>query len=176
MNKLLLFLLGMAHMACNEIVYKEPQPTGIKALVGVPSRLHGKYVMQEEDGDTIVIFKNGFRADNKKEEDILYLSDSLVLKKYKDYYFISLRDKAEWNLRILSLQKNGDLLMMMMESVPESEDERKVFIENLSKETPVIQNTLDSVTHYLIDPSPQQLYKLIQRGFFKEKKTLVKIN
>jgi hypothetical protein len=176
MNKFILFILGLAHIACNEITYKEPQPNGIKSLVEVPAGLHGMYRFQEENGDTVVIFKNGFRANNKKEEDILYLSDSLVLKKYRDYYFVSLRDKAEWNLRILSLQKNGDLLLIMMENVPEGEAERKVFIENLSKETPVIENTIDSVTHYSISPSPKKLIKLIQRDFFREKKTLVKIN
>jgi len=79
-------------------------------------------------------------------------------------------------LRVLEPQKNGDLLMLEMETVPEDASKRKLFLENLSKETPVIETTVDSVTHYVIDPTPKTLYQLIKKGFFKEKKPMVKIH
>ena len=158
-------------MACTEISYKEPQPKGIKALTSVPEKLHGTYLW---DGDTITFFDKGFRAKDEKE-DVLYLSDSIALKKYKSYYFVSYREGYEWLLRILKPQKNGDLLMLEMDHVPEDAAQRNLFIETLSKETPVIETTVDSVTHYVIDPSAKQLYQLVQKGFFKEKKPLVKI-
>ncbi len=176
MNKLILLLLGTALIACTEISYTEPQPKGIKSLTEVPDKFHGAYFWQGESGDTIVFFKNGFRANNKKEEDILYInSDSLVLKKYKNYYFVSYRDDHNWLLRILKPLKNGDFVYLEMENVPEEADQRKNFIEKLSKEIPVIETTVDSVTRYTIDPSPKKLYSLIQKGFFKEKSKLVKI-
>ena len=172
MNKLVLFLLGISLIACTEISYKEPQPKGIKSLEEVPSKLHGAYLW---DGDTITFFDKGFRVKDEKE-DILYLSDSIVLKKYKNHYFVSYREQREWLIRILHPQKNGDLLFFEMDNVPEKDDEKRIFLEKLSKETPVIKNTADSVTHYMIDPSPKKLYSLIEKGFFKEKSTLVKIN
>lgn len=171
MNKVTLFFVGIALIACTEISYKEPQPKGIKSLTEVPSKLHGTYLW---DGDTITFFDKGFRAKDKKE-DFLYLSDSIVLKKYKNHYFVSYREHYEWLIRVLKPQKNGDLLYLEMENVPENDPDKKIFIEKLSKETPVIKNTVDSVTHYIIDPSPKKLYALIQKGFFKEKATLVKI-
>jgi len=171
MNKVVLFLLGIALIACTEISYKEPQPKGIKSLTEIPSKLHGTYLWE---GDTITFFDKGFRAKEKKE-DVLYLGDSIILKRYKNHYFVSYRDDYEWLLRVLKPQKNGDLLYLAMGNVPEKDDERKIFIEKLSNETPVITNTVDSVTHYVIDPSPRKLYALIQRGFFNKKDTLVKI-
>lgn len=173
MNKFFVLLAGVIAFACTEISYKEPQPKGEKSLLEVPSRLHGQYVWQ---GDTITFFAQGFRAKEKdKKEDMLLLSDSIVLRKYKSYYFVSYRSGQEWLLRILKPQKNGDLIYMEMENVPEEEAQRKPFIENLSAETPVIQTTVDSVTHYIIDPSPKKLYSLILKGFFKEKGSMVKI-
>lgn len=170
-NKSAIFLLAIVFTACTEISYKEPQPKGISSLNSVPEKLFGKYVL---DGDTVVFFDKGFRSVDKKE-DILYLSDSIVLKKYKGYYFVNYRDGYEWLLRILKSQKNGDLLMLEMDNVPEDAAQRKLFIETLSKQTPVIETTVDSVTHYVIDPSPKKLHELIEKGYFKEKRPLVKI-
>lgn len=172
----MLFLSGVTLIACNEICYKEPQPAGVKSLNEIPAKLHGTYFFDEEDGDTVVIFKNGLRANNNKEEDVIYLSDSLVLKKYKSYYFFSHRDENEWNLRVLQIQKNGNLVMLMMRSVPKNENERKIFLENLSKETPVIETSVKNETHYIIDPSAKKLLSLIKKDFFNEKITLVKLN
>lgn len=171
MNKSAIFLLAIVFTACTEISYKEPQPKGITSLNSVPDKLFGKYIL---DGDTVVFFDKGFRSIDKKE-DVLYLSDSIVLKKYRGYYFVNYRDGYEWLLRILKPQKNGDLLMLEMDNVPEDAAQRRLFIETLSKQTPVIETTVDSVTHYVIDPSPKKLYELIQEGYFKEKKPLVKI-
>src|SRR5688572_4481650 len=168
MNKSAIFLLAIVFTACTEISYKEPQPKGISSLPSVPEKMWGKYIM---DGDTVIFFDKGFRAIDKKE-DVLYLSDSIVLKKYKGYYFVSYRESYEWLLRILKPQTNGDLLMFEMDNVPEDATQRKVFVEALSKETPVIETTVDSVTHYVIDPSPKKLHELIEKGYFKQKKPI----
>lgn len=171
-NKSALFLLAIVFTACTEISYKEPQPKGISPLPSVPEKLQGRYLM---DGDTVIFFDKGFKAIDKKE-DVLLLSDSIVLKKYKSYYFVSYRQGFEWLLRILKPQKNGDLLMLAMENVPEDAVQRKLFLEKLSKETAVIETTVDSVTHYVIDPAPKKLHELIEKGYFKEGKPLKKIN
>lgn len=171
MNKLIQFLLVISVLACTEITYNEPQPKGIKSLAKVPVNLQGTYLWKE---DTITFFERGFRAKDKKE-DVLFLSDSIVIKNYKNHYFISYRESGDWLLRILKPLKNGDLTYLEMENVPEEEPKRKLFLDKLSKETPVIKNTVDSVTHYLIDPSPKKLLTLIKRGYFQEKGTLVKI-
>lgn len=171
MNKLALFLIGVAFVACTEISYKEPQPAGIKPLTKVPSRFHGKYI---SDKDTVEFFEKGLRGKDEGKEEVLYLSDSIVLKVYKREYYISYRDGNVWLLRILTQKKNGDLFLSAMEEVPDDETKKKIFMEELSKETPIIQSN----SHYIIDPTPKKLRSLIKKGFFKEqeKPWMKKIN
>ncbi|HEY3430594.1 MAG TPA: hypothetical protein VGK39_07960 [Cyclobacteriaceae bacterium] len=161
MNKLVLFLAGISAIACTEISYKEPQPAGVKPLTTIPSKFHGKYL---SDKDTVVFFENGLRGKDKGKEEVLFLSDSIVLKEYKSHYFVSYRDGNVWLLRILMRKKNGDLYLLEMENVPEDETQKKEFLSNLSKEIPVIE----SESHYIIEPSPKKLYSLIKKGYFKE--------
>lgn len=168
----MLFLIGVTFVACTEISYKEPQPMGIKPLTKIPSRLHGKYILDEKD--TVVFFDKGLRGKEDGKEEVLYLSDSIVLKAYKNQYFVNYRDGNVWLLRILTHKKNGDLFLSAMENVPDDEAQRKIFIEKLSKETSVIESN----SHYIIEPSPKKLNSLIKKGFFKEqeKPWMKKIN
>lgn len=161
MNKFVLFLIVIFAVACTEISYKEPQPRGTQALTKVPSSLHGKYLM---DKDTVSFFEDGLRGKDKGKEEVLLLSDSIVLNKYKKYYFISYRDGNVWLLRILRKDKNGDLHFMEMDHVPDGEAQRKEFLDKLSAEIPVIR----SDSHFIIDPSPKELYRLIKKGYFKD--------
>ena len=174
MKNLVLLFLGIVLFSCTEISYKEPQPKGIKALSKIPSALHGTYHWKGDEQDTIIIFDGGFKSIDKKE-DALYVSDSLVLKKYKGNYYINYRDDSRWLLRILKPQKNGDLLFMQMKNVPQAGAERQEFIQKLSMETPVVESTVDSTTYFIIDPSPKKLHKLIESGFFEEHVQLTKI-
>ena len=87
MRKFMFFFLGIAAIACTEISYKEPQPKGIKSLSEIPTNLHGKYLM---DKDTVYLFDKGLRGKDQGKEEVLYLSDSIVLKEYKKYYFFVL--------------------------------------------------------------------------------------
>lgn len=163
--------LGIATIACTEIAYKEPQPKGIKSLSKIPIKLQGKYLM---DKDTVYLFDKGLRGKDQGKEEVLYLSDSTVLKEYKKLYFLSYRDGNVWLLRILKPKENGDLFFLEMGNVPDDETQKKIFIEKLSKEIKVIETE----GHYIIEPSPKKLQRLIKKGFFKEqeKAWLKKIN
>jgi hypothetical protein len=171
-KKLVFFLIGVTFVACTEISYKEPQPTGIKPLTKIPSRFHGKYI---QDKDTVEFFDQGLRGkENGKEEEML-LSDSLVMKVYKGNYYVSYRDGNVWLLRILSQSKNGDLHILSMrtvpedkvstdENVPEDQTQKKIFLDKLEEEIHVIEAN----GHYIIEPTPKQLHRLVKKGFFVE--------
>ena len=167
MKRLIQILIwGTFLISCTEISYKEPQPSGIKNLEKVPSKLQGKYLVSDGEGqsDTLLVLQNGYRIGNEEEAS---LSDSLVLKYYKGYYFLSVRENYAWYLRVVKRQKNGDLLYLAMETM-EREEDRKALIEKLSKETPVYESNVDDKTFYIIDPSPGKLIELIKKGHFKE--------
>jgi len=152
--------------SCSEISYKEPQPTGVKMLSQIPAKLQGNYRIEENgEADTLVVLATGYRIG---KDDVAQLSDSLVLKYYKGYYFFNIRDKFSWYLRVVQLQKNGDLLYLAMSDIPEQESEREKFLKHLREAIPVIETEADNKTYYVIDPSPKKLLELIKKGYFNE--------
>lgn len=159
--------LGLVFLiACSEICYKEPQPKGVKPLTEIPGKLHGRYIVSDENGstDTLIVFNKGYRIG---KDDVASLSDSLVLKQYKGYYFINIRDDVAWYLRIMKQEKNGNILYMAM---PEATSEYKggIFKDVLSLDVPVAETEVEGKTHYIIDPSPKKLLELIRKGYFGE--------
>jgi hypothetical protein len=173
-------LLAVLATSCLEISYKEPQPKGVKSLTKIPKKLQGNYQLTENEvllDDIVVVFENGYRLEpkdkNEKVEEFL-LSDSLVMKYYKGYYFINSRAAYNWHLRVLQRKKNGDLELLEMENIPENEGSRKEFLERLNAEVPVITTEINGRPQYVIDPAPRKLMALIKKGFFKEKTVLVK--
>ncbi len=153
--------------ACTEISYKEPQPKGIRVLPEIPRKLQGRYLIEEnnEPVDTLYVEKFGYRLG---KDEVASLSDSLVLKQYKGYYFLSSRNNYAWYLRILRIQKNGDLVFMEMKAFPRDDESISAYISELETVVPVVITEVDNETYYIIDPQPKQLLELIRKGFFKE--------
>ncbi len=173
-------VIAILATSCLEISYKEPQPKGKKILQTVPKKLQGRYHLTENGislDDIVLIFENGYRLEPKdsleKIEEFL-LSDSLVLKYYKGYYFVNSRATHAWLLRIIQRKKNGDLVFLEMDNIPEHEESRKEFIDRLGAEVPVIETEVNGSRQFIIDPTPQKLLDLIRKGFFKEKTLLKK--
>ncbi|MBL7842434.1 MAG: hypothetical protein KF846_07570 [Cyclobacteriaceae bacterium] len=152
--------------SCSEISYKEPQPKGIKSLTQVPGKLQGRYLIAEEGEltDTLVVLATGYRLG---KDELAILGDSLVMKYYKGYYFINMRNDFSWYLRVVKQQKNGDLLYLSMPEVSD-EHEGKKFRDQLSQDITIVETEVEGKTFYLIDPSPKKLIQLIKKGYFKE--------
>ncbi|MBT1703091.1 hypothetical protein [Chryseosolibacter indicus] len=174
MKRVVAFLLLISLFSCKEVSFKEAQPVSRRPLVSVPKILRGKYLTYKENGelakDTVIINSMGYRfgyfspeertkATNQYDDGVL--SDSMVLKSYKGYYFLSLNQKPEWILRVIKLQKNGDLLYMAPEQPGVNINE---YIKRLSTLMPVDSTRVNDKTIYQIDPSPQQLIDLIEEG------------
>jgi hypothetical protein len=178
-NKPVLILIAACMFAasCKEITFRQPQPKGRKPLAAIPKEIQGRYLPLTEDGevsrDTVVIFKEGYRfgyyeaSDRTNPNDEEYesgvLSDSLVLKTFKGYYFFSFHENPEWTLRVVKREKNGDLIYM----APEQEGvDFKDYVKKISVEIPIDSSEVNGKTLYQIDPTPKQLVKLIEKGFF----------
>jgi hypothetical protein len=182
MKRIAPFILLSILFSCKEISFKEPQPKGRKILATVPKELQGKYLPEKDDGgvskDTIVISAKGYRfgyydpAEQIKTRDKFddgNLGDSLILKNFKGYYFLSINERPEWLLRVFKRQSNGDLLYM----TPEQDGvDFKDYVKHLGREIRIDSIKLTDETLYQIDPTPKQLVSLIEKGYFS--KTLLK--
>jgi hypothetical protein len=174
MHKLFPAILILSLVACKEISFKEPQPKGKKSLSQIPRELLGSYLVVEEKGtdskDTLVVTTKGYYvpSDSSKEE----LGDSLVLKKYKGYYFFNDNENPEWLLRVVKREPNGDLSYMLLEPKDKSFDE---FLLALNKEIEIDSVEVNKQKLYQIDPSPKKLISLIEKGYFKKTITLKKL-
>jgi hypothetical protein len=166
MKNLCLIAIVLIVFSCKEVTFKEPQPRGKKALKEVPPELIGRYVAKDEkesETDTLVINSKGYYAvSDKKGSEI---GDSLVLKKYKGYYFVSSNEKPEWLLRVIKQEKNGDLVYMLMD---QNGGKFNDFLQKLSKEIKIDSVEVNGEKLYQIDPSPRQLVSLIKKGYFRE--------
>jgi hypothetical protein len=158
--------------SCKEVSFKEPQPKGVKAINQVPKHLQGSYAISDDKGattDTLVITNKGFYA-RSQPKDFRTLGDSLIMKSYKGYYFISKDEHPEWVLRVVKQENNGDLYYMSMQYGNDFHG----FLRGLGREI-----TIDSSRHgseneklYQIDPSPKKLMELMDKGYFT--KTVLK--
>ncbi|MDH4090597.1 MAG: hypothetical protein OEV74_18240 [Cyclobacteriaceae bacterium] len=166
MKNLVPLLVFFAFCGCREISFKEPQPKGKKSLREVPEKLLGKYLLQEEKDtakDTLVVTRQGYLIVSDRKQSLL--GDSLVLKRYKGYYFLSINENPEWILRIIKREKNGDLTYMSMD---EEDRAFKDLVNDLAREVGIDSVKIDDKMLYQIDPSPRQLINLIKKGYFKK--------
>ena len=164
-RKLTFASLVLILFSCKEITFKEPQPRGKKTLKEIPEALVGSYLLTDEkDGstDTLVVSAKGYFVTSDKKGD--QLGDSLVLKKFKGYYFVNINENPEWLLRVIQQEKNGDLVYMTMD---EEGTSFKDFLTKVSKEIKVDSIEINGEKLYQIDPSPKQLTKLIEKGYFR---------
>lgn len=180
-----ILICAVIFSGCKEVTFPVPQPKDKKELAAVPKNLQGKYLVMTEDGnpskDTIVITGRGYRfgyfdpeerAAKNDEYEQGVLSDSMVLKVYKGYYFLSLNENPEWLLRVLKPEKNGDLIYMSLE---DKKMEFNPFLEKLSSEIRIDSMTTEKETLYQIDPDANQLMDLIKKNFFSETR-LIKLH
>jgi hypothetical protein len=173
MYRLITAILVFSLFACKEISFKEPQPKGRRNLSEIPRELLGSYLLVEEKGenkDTLIVTKTGYYlpSDSTKGQ----LGDSLVLKKYKGYYFFNDNENPEWLLRVIKREANGDLSYMLMDPGEKPFNE---FLLTLNKEIEIDSVEVNNEKLYQIDPSPKKLIFLIEKGYFKKTITLKKL-
>ena len=106
MKTLAIISIFFVLLGCKEISFKEPQPKGKKSLSKVPKELLGVYLLideKESSKDTLIVSPNGYLIASDQKQSLL--GDSLVLKQYKGYYFLSINENPEWLLRVIKRRK-----------------------------------------------------------------------
>jgi hypothetical protein len=166
----LALFLSVYLFSCKEISFPTPQPAGLPQLKEVPAALLGKYTSDEdnEKRDSLIIERWGYRFSDGNDNEWLgrgTLSDSLVIKKYKDYYFVSFRTQDQWTLRLIKQKSNGDFTFFKIDVG--DDEKRKEILGKISSRMPVTEfKKKDNDTFYQINPTPDQLMQLIKEGYF----------
>ena len=173
-QKLIFLVFILLGAACKEISFREPQPVNKKALSGIPKKLQGRYLLIDENGvdsDTLLVTSIGYGIGNNVKHEV-HLSDTLILKHFRGYYFLNIKQEQEWYLRVLQKDTNGNLLYMTMENENNNFND---YLKNLSLQVKIDSLKSNDRTLYQINPTPKELISLIKNNMFK-KITLKKIN
>ena len=185
MKRFTITLILLACISCKEIKFENPQPEGKRVLTSIPRNLRGKFLPMEGNAqpskDTVIIHETGYRfglydsADRVREKDPFDaggLSDTLVLKYYKGYYFFNFKSSEGWQVRVIKPEKNGDLAFMDMGKEGVGFDD---YLRQLNTEVNVDSFSVNDNMVYRIDPTPSQLVNLIKKGFFSKVTPLIKV-
>jgi hypothetical protein len=167
----LIFCWSLLIYSCTEVTYQEPQPVGVASLKEIPPTLQGMYQPYKkstgETGDTLIIEEKGYRFKDKDEKDWLgrgMMSDSLVVKFYKNYYFVNFKYQDQWILRLVKEKSPGVLEFLSIDL--DDEKTQKEIIKKLSSKFSVKQTKIGEDVFYKINPTSSQIMKLIQEGYF----------
>lgn len=166
--------------SCTEVSFPVHQPRGIAALSNFPTELQGRYITSQTDSlrDTLFITERAYRFSSALPEERSWLSqaqlsDSLILKKYKGFYFVNFREYDQWLFRVLSRERNGDLLLKSLALDGPGKDK---LLWRLQQELTVQTIVRDSSEKfYRIDPTPKQLLRLLREKKYWEESRLIRL-
>ena len=178
----ILVYIIVSFSACVAIKFKTIQPQNAVSIPSFPRELIGKYV--DNESDTMIITECCFEYGNENS-GFSHNMDSLAkgtleLTRFDDYFVMNHHDDTGWIVILIKPEVNAfSAYHMEMDSLKEeiknTEDEtvkEKMVIDRIRKITPVekLKEKNSDDHYYLVNPTHDQLRKLIKAGLF------VKIN
>ena len=160
--------------ACDQVIFPEPQPRKVKNLSEIPAVLQGTYL--DQDMDTLYVNRHSFSyySDEYASMKNVYLSDSSVLRIYKDHYFYNspflLEGEQFWLTYILSTNEDGsgfDLYAMDPGDV--------VKLAKLQEITSKVRDIEGEQSYYVFDPKKKDYKKIISDTIFTKMISFKKI-
>jgi len=170
LQQIILVMLVALLGSCSNIVFDEAVPSDQISLDQFPSELQGTYLDKERD--TLSIFSDKYIYGEIKGNTLLEgkLGNDLVLKKYEDYYFLNFKNEnGFWEM--IAAQKTAEGLVLLCLDV-ENKDEIKNINKHISKGR---AKSLKKDGKYLIDPTTQELIKILNDTSICEVSSLIKI-
>jgi hypothetical protein len=131
MKKLTLMLpLIFAFAGCTEIVFTEPQPMGLANIEKLPESWAGKYAFVVLNNEESVEVGENFIG---SKEEKSYLSDSVILRKSGDIYFLNkkMRSDSETNGKwsVQMIEEKGCGFLKVTGFYGSDDDEVKQIVE-----------------------------------------------
>jgi hypothetical protein len=168
---ILIFAWALLLASCKEVSYMEAQPAGVPALKEVPAKLQGTFQAYDQTtgdfSDTLIIESWGYHMRDKKDKEWLgkgTLSDTLVVKFYKNYYFINFKFNDQWVLRLIKQHPDGSFEFLSIDLQDDAKAKEK--LAKISTKLKVTELKRKDDTYYQINPTTTQLMALINEGYF----------
>lgn len=164
--------------ACVAIKFKTVQPQNAKSIPSFPKELIGKYV--DNESDTMIITDCCFEYGNENsgfshDRDSL-VKGTLELTKFDNYYIMNHNDESGWIVILIRPEVNSfsayhiemDSLKEEIKNIEDDAVKEKMIVERIKKITPVqkMKEKNNDDYFYLVDPTPEQLRKMIKAGLF----------
>lgn len=168
---LLIFAWTFLLASCKEVTYKEAQPAGVPALKEVPLGLRGTFQAYDQTtgdfSDTLIIESWGYHMKDQKDKEWLgkgTLSDTLVVKFYRNYYFVNFKFNDQWVLRLIKQHPDGSFEFLSIDLQDDTKGKEK--LNKISRKLKITEQKRKDDTYYQINPTPAQLMTLIKEGYF----------
>jgi hypothetical protein len=158
---LLVLLFLSLLFGCTEVYFTEPQPLGTKALNEIPPEMQGRFI-EPEGKDTVHVRTRGFDIG----DDFMNLSDSMVVKYWKGFYFINMRDSKNGLWEVYAASKSAADKITV--SFIDGEDEKRM--KQLGEICTVVSQT-DSdgeIDYYILNPSAKEFKAILKENFFDQ--------
>ncbi|MCB9336289.1 MAG: hypothetical protein H6586_09075 [Flavobacteriales bacterium] len=167
-NFILLLFLGL--FSCVSVEFTEPQPFWTENLNEIPSQLHGTYYSKEND--TIEIGKNYYKVLNTNDNSILEknpsrkieLSDSLIMRKIGRYIFLNEKEKENWSVSLITLNKEKSIKIGFITGSSEELNSKLSFISVQE----IVTDESGKATKFILTPTKKELKRLIKKNAFEE--------
>lgn len=178
-NLFTLFVFGifsLSIISCVEIRFEVKQPVNSNSLSQFPSELQGKYV--DSDCDTLLITECCLTYGNSNTmlsvEHFELEKDTFELTRMDGDYFLNFKAEKHWQVVFLKIGEQSfsayyidiDTLVDDYAGTTEKEEKERLVIDRINKITKVRKFNDDDDSYYLINPSVDQLKKLISTGVF----------
>jgi|GEM_PF-2551235 len=161
--------------SCDQVVFQEPQPRKTKAFTEIPEILQGTYL--DHNDDTLHVYKQSFSyfTDEYSSIEKEYLSDSSVLKTYKDMFFFNKRviinEEIYWLTYILEPVESGKQIDLY--TMDPGDVVKLARLQEITSKVKDIEN--GEGDYYLFAPKKKHYKKIISDTIFTKMITFKKI-
>lgn len=162
-------LILLSISSCTTVQFETSQPKDAQQLTEFPKDLTGRYTTKKNQ-DTLLIFNNSFQYIESTilgQGKINTLSpNEVVLKKSNDYFVLSLKDSAAWE--VFAFKQKGTSILVYYINIDQMKADK--IIPSLKEITNVVEirDSAGKINKYLINPTQNEFQLLLDKKLFSK--------
>ena len=178
---ILLIAVSLILTSCSTVEFENIVPNAGEELSSFPTELVGEYIGNKNQ-DTLVITHSNFAytmdRDSKSNDagNVSELSDkALVLKQFDGYYILNLKSENDKNWAVLPIKLEQDsikIFYILLDIKTDNKEgsakykKEKLKLLNSITDVALIQDTLNNVDNYLINPTDKEIREMLAKEIF----------